>query len=111
MLIPEYSEADFERVLAREFPGGSAEDARAVLLIYGSDASHASTLRVRMACLKLASGDLARLRDAVNAACGDSRDVLAWAEYGHAWDARDPAEKQAARKRDWQELQEWLART
>ena len=107
---PEYSDADFERVLAREFPVGISLVACRLFLISVSDVPHISILRVRLASLSLASGDLARLRDSVNAACGDPRDVLAWAEYGHAWNARDGAEKRAARKQDWEELQEWLAR-
>lgn len=108
--IPEYTDADFERVLAREFPDGRAYEARIELLKCGDESPHSSALRVRMACLKLAAGDLTRLRDSVNAACGDPRDVLAWAEYGHSWNARDAAEKRSARKRDWEELQEWLMR-
>ena len=108
--IPEYTDADCERVLARECPGDAAEEARAVLRGYGRESGHCSPLRVRMACLKLAAGDLARLQEYVRAACGDPRDVLAWGEYGHSWNAKGAADKKAARQRDWHELREWLAR-
>jgi hypothetical protein len=108
--IPEYSESDFERVLVREFPGAATEEARAVLLRYGKESYHSWPLRVHMACMKLADGNLDNLRKYVKAACGDPRDVLAWGEYGHSWSASGKEEQQAARTQDWEELQEWLAR-
>ena len=107
---PEYTEADFERVLAREFPGGTTEAARGVLMSYGVDESHAWPLRVRMACMKLAAGDIEELRKYVQAACGDPRDVLAWGEYGNSWNAKGAAELREALKKDQKELKEWLLR-
>jgi hypothetical protein len=42
---------------------------------------HGFTPRVQRAILMLAEGDLDRLRHYVQAATGDWRDVLWWAEY------------------------------
>lgn len=104
---PHYTESDFQRVLRREF-AGEAEEANALLQQYGSETNHAGPLRVRMACLKLANGNLGQLQRYVQAACGDPRDVLAWAEYRNMWRAKGSEALARAAKLDWQELQEWL---
>ena len=106
---PQYTESDFARVLAREFPG-CIQEAKAVLLQYAKESYHTCPLRVHMACLKLARGDIARLREYVQAACGDPRDVLAWAEYRHTWRAKSSKARAVAVETDWRELQEWLTR-
>lgn len=108
--IPEYTDSDFERVLAREFPGSASEEARRILMAYGLDPCHSWPLRVRMACIRLARGSLVNLGKYIEAACGDPRDVLAWAEYGNFWGARSAADRRAASRKDCDELQEWLRR-
>jgi hypothetical protein len=109
--IPEYSYADFNRVLQREFPGGAGKEALSVLQTFSEGQWQGGSLRVHMACLKLANGNIASLRKYIQAAYGDPRDVIAWAEYGSYMKAKDPSSQQAAIEQDWQELQEWLAHT
>ena len=105
-----YTEADLERVLARDYPAGSIPAAKALLERYGPEDWHREILRVRMACLKLAAGDLKALEREVGCACMDYRDVLGPAEYP-TWDrARTPEAKERAIERDWKQLQEWLHR-
>lgn len=108
--IPEYTEKDFERILLREFPNGEAEEARKVLQAYGKESYQSWPLRVHIACLKLARGDISSLRKYVKAACGDPRDVLLWAEYSRSWNAKGSMAKAQASADDWKELQEWIAR-
>ncbi len=108
--VPEYSESDFERVLAREFPSESVAEAREILLRYGKESYESWPLRVRMGCLKLAGGEIAQLKKMVKVACGDPRDLLAAAEYRRSWDAKGAAAQFQAAQEDWKELQEWLAR-
>ncbi len=108
--VAKYIEEDFERILRRDFPAEQHAEVRSALDEYGKQDWHRDQLRVRMACLKLASGDLARLRRQVQTACTDYRDVLAWAEYPNYMRARGPAEQQTAIEQDGQQLQAWLHR-
>lgn len=105
--VARYARADLPRVIARDFAGHEEEVVR-ILADYGRRTGERDGLRVHMACLKLASGDLDRLRRAVDAACGDFRDVLAAAEYPGYMRAGSAAEQWKAIPADWQQLQDWL---
>lgn len=109
--VARYTEADLERVLARDFPAEERKVVQATLKTYGTDSSHPEVLRVWMACLKCAAGDAAKVADMVEAARQDYRDVLAWAEYSRSMLASDDEEGQRAIEDDWAELQAWLHRT
>lgn len=109
--VPEYSETDLSRVVARDFEARRAAEVLRALEDYGAEAWHTEVLRVRMACLKLADGDVIRLRAALIAACEDFRDVLACAEYPRYLRAHDAASKREAVAQDWEELQAWLHRS
>jgi hypothetical protein len=105
--IPSYTKEDLDRIVARDYPLEVSAEVNAILsaCTYGG-------IRVRMACLKLASGDIASLRKYVSDACTDYRDVLSWAEYpayGSAYNRGEEATKKAI-ETDWQELQAWLHR-
>ena len=105
---PTYADSDLVRIVARDYPASSRAEVRDQLASY-SDDEH-EPLRVRMACLKLAQGDLRALREAVGIARLDYRDVLAPAEYRRYLSARDEAARQRAIDEDWAELQAWLRR-
>lgn len=107
--VPEYSYTDLNRVLAREYPGETGKEALSVLGVFSEEQWQGWSLRVHMACLKLARGNIADLKKYVQVACGDPRDVIAWAEYGRYMKAKDPSAKQKATEEDWRELQEWLS--
>lgn len=108
--VPTYSEEDLSRIVAREFRGRQGAEVMRILAQYGVEDWQHETLRVRMACLKLAAGDLVRLRAAVAAACGDYRDVLASAEYPRYLRAHNADATRDAVALDWQELRDWLHR-
>jgi len=76
-----YTEADLERVLARDFPAEEHEAIRAALETYGKDDWQPEVLRVRMDCLKGAAGDAAKVAELVEVARTDYRDIIAWVEY------------------------------
>jgi hypothetical protein len=75
--------------------------------------------RVRAAVLKLAAGDLEKLRALIKTAQSDFRDVLAWAEYpgyfGRAVAVLSgetaPADQQRIIGEDWKQYQDWLRRS
>ncbi len=67
--------------------------------------------RIAVACLKLSDGDLARLKEYVDAATADYRDVLAWAEYPRQMrlgPSAPPADQARARREDMNEYARWL---
>ena len=71
--------------------------------------------RVQLAALKLANGDFDALREHVDVACSDYRDVLAAAEYPaysrRGW--RTPfarGERAKIFEADWSQYQTWLQR-
>ena len=105
-----YTEADLERIIARDFSSESIPAVRALLSRYGTEDWHREILRVQMACLKCANGDLQALEQEAEAACRDYRDVLSAAEYPSYFRARTPEAKDRAIEEDWKQLQEWLHR-
>lgn len=71
-----------QRKLAQLFPDETARAAAAeALASYGPAPHHREAGRVRLALLKLAGHDLRKLREGVEIAKHDYRDVLAAAEY------------------------------
>lgn len=108
--IPKYSKSELDHILERDFPDGTADEAMKVLQVYGKESWQQCSLRVHMACLKLANGDMANLQKYVLAAYADPRDVISWAEYGAYMRANSEEAKQKAIDEDWKELQEWLRR-
>ena len=106
--VARYSPADLPRVVARDFAGHEEEVARILSEYPGCTGEKGGGLRVHMACLKLARGDLARLGRLVKVACGDFRDVLSAAEYPAYMRARSRDEYDEAICADWQQLQAWL---
>jgi hypothetical protein len=105
-----YAEADLERIIARDFAPESIPRVKALLSRYGKESWQWEVLRVQMACLKCASGDLEALERAVADACRDYRDALSPAEYPTYRKARTPEDKQKAIESDWKQLQSWLNR-
>ncbi len=78
---PNVTRADVERVLRRDFPPERVAEVLAMLDEYGPDDWHREPERVRLAVLKLAAGNLERLRYELEGAKRDYRDVLSPAEY------------------------------
>ena len=109
--VPSVTDADVRRVVDRDFAPRDRPHAAERLAEYGVASWQADGARVRMAALKLAKGDLAKLREVMDLARKDPRDVLAAAEYARyaALPHRaTEADREAAIARDWSEYQSWL---
>ena len=108
--------ADVERVARRDFPADQVAQVLALLAEYGPEDWHGEPDRVRVACLKLANGDLERLRREVEGAKHDYRDILSPAEYpGYSKrmfhiERLPPGERERIIEADWKQYQDWLLR-
>lgn len=56
--VPRYTDADLDRVIAREFPQEAFPEVRGLFARYGHEPWAREVLRVQMACLKCANGNL-----------------------------------------------------
>src|SRR5690349_24817337 len=108
--VPSLTDADFERLLTREFAPEHTAVARAILVRHGSQSWQREPLRVRIAVMKLAQRNVAKLDEFMRMAEQDYRDVLSWAEYP-AYNRTGPrsadAERQAAIAEDWTQYRLW----
>lgn len=102
--------------MRRDFPPGRAAEVLAILNEYGKDTWQREPDRVRLAALKLAAGNVERLRDHVESAKRDYRDLLAFAEYpGYGermfgMEKLPPTEQERIIEADWRQYQDWLTR-
>jgi len=112
---PTVTHADVDRVVRRDFPADNSTSVFALLTEYGTEQWHRETDRVRLAALKLAAGDIVRLRAAIEMAKRDYRDILAAAEYPEYSQNVNPSEEMAEDEMqrlidsDWRQYSEWLA--
>ncbi len=79
--VSKISDADVERIVRRDFAPHEASTVLEALSEYGRQEWHRDAPRVRVAILKLADGNLSRLRSAVKTSIRDARDVLSHAEH------------------------------
>jgi hypothetical protein len=106
--------ADIERVVRRDFAETQVADALAILAEYGPQPWHREPARVKLAALKLASGTLEGLRQAIDRAKLDYRDVLAPAEYPKYTQFGFRARRLRSRVQqqifadDWRQYELWL---
>lgn len=113
--VPTVTAADIERIVRRDFPN-RVSDALAILDEYGSGTWHHESHRVHAAVLKIANGNLDRLKREIKTANADYRDVLAYAEYPSYFQrVPGPGSLPAAQTRqiidaDWRQYQEWFNR-
>ena len=110
--IPRVSREDVERVVQRDFAPDNQAAALAIVAAYRGDDGR--PYRVQLAALKLSSGDLDELRDWIEQANLDFRDVLVAAEYPLAFgrrasiEALSEGEQEAIYEADWRQYQTWL---
>ena len=112
---PKITAADVERIIARDFPSAEVAAVRAALAEYGTKAWHREVDRVRIAVLRMADGDLGRLRSALATADQDYRDVLSVAEYPGYLQKVSPSDKNEINRvlavdADWNQYREWFER-
>ena len=114
--VPKVTGADVERIVRRDFPADQVSEALALLEEYGKESWHRETHRVRVATLKLAAGSIERLRQEIEGAKRDYRDVLAYAEYPGYFRQVPASGKISADERrqvidtDWKQYQHWFGR-
>ncbi len=114
--FPTVTGADVERIVRRDFPADRVAEVLAMLEKYGREPWHREPHRVHVAALKLAAGNIERLRQEIEGARRDYRDVLAYAEYP-GYFRRVPAhgrlpaeEEQRIIDADWKQYQDWFVR-
>ncbi len=85
--VTDITDAHVAFVLERDFPAATRPAAHAQLLRYGMAAHETSPAFLRLAVLRLANGDLAKLVEWVELAKWDYRDVLLAIHqtYGTRW--------------------------
>lgn len=110
--VPTVTLADVERVVRRDFP--EARRAEALAILDDQDPRDPLGPRVHLAVLKLAAGDLAKLKEFMDIAQRDFRDVLAWAEYPEYFrevhDTHGHPDIDGIIERDWRQYDDWLRR-
>ena len=107
---PAYQEQDLDRVIVRDYGSYESGGVKSILGRYGQKEWQREKLRVKMACLKLADGNIQALKKWVNVAGDDYRDIIALAEYPAYMQAKTDAQKAKAIDTDWKALQIWLHR-
>jgi len=96
--------ADVERIVRRDFPPEQFDSVIAVLDEY----TDRERDRVQLAALKLADGNLARIREVFNS---EWRDILADAEYPNSMQyGHGPNRPEGLAEQDWAQYQAWFER-
>jgi hypothetical protein len=114
--LPDVNAEDVKRIVLRDFPSSEFDEVMSLLNAYGPQPFHREPIRVRIAALKLAGGNLEKLRSGFQVATIDYRDVLAAAgypAYHMAYDRIRHLSKQEVNRiieEDWDEYQQWLSK-
>ena len=109
---PSVTEDDVERIVRRDFPALVVNDILALI----SKVEVREKPRVVLACLKIADGNLERLRANLADASGYYRELLGEAEYPLAtkrWfriESLSDDEVRAIYEKDWRQYSDWLTR-
>ena len=100
-----------QQVLEIDFPPSQHSIVEDILHWYGDQDYQLEHERVRLAALKLADGDLDQLKQAINTARRDYRDILAWAEVPNEMDrafGRNKMTRNEAVLADRSQMSDWL---
>lgn len=119
--VPDVTGGDVERIVKRDFPETKWEEIHSILSEYGKESWQCGEARVRLAALKLSAGDPAKLREFVDRARLDYREVIARAEYpGYSVEVSScglptddehcehAAHAKTVVEEDWRQYQAWL---
>jgi hypothetical protein len=104
--VPHVTSIDVERIVERDF---KYEFTTAMALL-----NEVGPARVQLAALKLANGNVEKLRSNIKSAQGDYRDILAFAEYpeyhkkGFRVSELPADERTRIIESDWRQYEEWL---
>jgi hypothetical protein len=111
--VPRITREDVERVVQRDFAPDRHAVALAILGAYRGEDGR--PYRAQLAALKLSSGDLDELRDRIEQANLDFRDVLVAAEYPPSFsrsasmNSLSEPEREAIYEADWRQYWTWLS--
>ncbi len=94
----EHARHDVEAAVSAAFPHDRAASVLAALDLYGTEPHEREQDRVQLAILALCQGDEARLRNLVQSAKTDYRDVLSWVESGPLSEAEGQKQQALARR-------------
>lgn len=114
--IAEVTPKDVERIIGRDFPVDQYSVVMKILGDYGTEKWHRFRTDVQLAALKLADGNLDRLRSLMASARRDFRDVLYPSNFPSLKKAQanflglSPEEQSRIRDNDRQQYEEWLNR-
>jgi hypothetical protein len=109
---PSVTDDDVARVVRRDYPASAVDGILALI----ATVEVREKARVVLACLKIADGDVARLRSNLAEASGYYREILGEAEYPLAtrrWSQIPSLPESAIRAiydEDWRQYAEWLTR-
>ncbi len=111
--VPEPTDSDVRRVVLRDFGAEQVDVALSIVEEFGKQDWNEPSPRVRLAILKIAKGDIDRLREATQMAISDYRDVLSAAEYPRymrevGFSNLSSRMAQAIIDADWKQYCEWL---
>ena len=113
--VPEVSRDDVERIMERDFRVDQVEMVKTILGEY-TEVNPNRSYRVQLAVLKLADGNIEKVRSNIETAKRDFRDVLAYAEYPEYFATINPGreysieEKNRIIENDWKQYTDWLNR-
>jgi hypothetical protein len=102
---------NLQQIIHQDYPESQHVVVADILGCYGKKDYERDHDRVRLAALKIADGDVHSLKQAINSARGDYRDVIAWAEYPNEMDrmiGRNKLTRREATEADQKQMQEWL---
>ena len=111
---PAVTPSDVDRIVRRDFPPEQFDAVMNLLNEYGAEGWQRERPRVQLAALKLAGGDLKKLRYQIDSAKCDYRDVLSGAEYpGYSRKCTglrqpSPEERKQVIENDWKQYHSWL---
>jgi len=111
---PKISRKDIMRIVARDYPARKQEEVLEILRQYDGD-SEKGKFRVWASLMKISEGEIEQLRENVERAKSDFRDILAYAEYpeysdkvGFDDENFTKTELKDIIKADWKQYQNWL---
>lgn len=109
--VPEISEEELNFLISREFPQ-DIPTVRSLLVGFEDHFIHEN--RIKAAIIKLSKGDLDELKNRIEQACRDPRDVVGYAEYPREMEHSGADLDNMARNQlnslklaDWKEYEEW----
>lgn len=113
--IPSISNDDINRIIKRDFPQLKPSEIEDVLKGYNSESERGKN-RVYASILKLSNGNIKLIREYVEKANIDYRDVIALSEYPnyseYAFEDELPVQKKKQLiDDDWKQYEAWLDKT